>query len=229
MHPDRSKRPGHKARRGRGRIQPRRLLLIIAAVAALSLFQFLQQGRITWPGDLLATVTATLGGYADRPEAGWRQAAEQLDRFGAIREGTVPAEFDISGRVVRVADGDTVSILDRQRKQHKVRLFGIDTPERDQPYGLQAAGVLQQLVDDREVGVIVVTTDDYGRNVGTVYLGDINVNLAMVAGGSAWWYRYYAPHDRALQSAETKAREQGLGLWAGDDPIPPWDWRRGRR
>jgi endonuclease YncB( thermonuclease family) len=74
-----------------------------------------------------------------------------------------------------------------------------------------------------------VETDDYGRTVGLLYQGGRHVNLAMIATGNAWWYRYYAPHERQFEAAETAARERRIGLWRDDRPIPPWDWRRGRR
>ena len=128
-----------------------------------------------------------------------------------------------------MADGDTVSVLDEDNTQYKVRLFGIDTPEQDQAHGRAARQALVDLVDDRQVGIVVIETDDYGRKVGTLYYAGTNVNLAMVAGGHAWWYRHYAPHERQLAVAEREAREQGRGLWTKPDPVPPWDWRRGRR
>ena len=89
--------------------------------------------------------------------------------------------------------------------------------------------VLMQLVDEKPVGVVVVATDSYGRAVGTLYQQGVNINVAMVASGYAWWYQHYAPHERTLASSEQQARDQKLGLWAQADPVPPWDWRRGRR
>ncbi len=140
-----------------------------------------------------------------------------------------PPDFDLTGRVVRIADGDTVSILDATNTQHKVRLYGIDTPERDQPFGKAAKTALMQQVDEKTVGVVVVTTDSYGRKVGTLYQQGVNINVAMVANGYAWWYQHYAPHERKLAMAEQQARAHRLGLWAAPHPIPPWDWRRRQR
>jgi endonuclease YncB( thermonuclease family) len=122
-----------------------------------------------------------------------------------------------------------VSVLDKTNTQHKIRLFGIDTPERDQPYGTSAKRTLQNWVGDKQVGVVVVATDSYGRQVGTLYREGKSINLAMVSGGHAWWYRHYAPHERKLAVAEQKARQQSLGLWASPAPVPPWDWRKGQR
>ena len=125
-------------------------------------------------------------------------------------------------KVDRITDGDTIVLMDRTR----VRLHGIDTPERDQPYGQQAARNLDELIGST-VYVVEQDTDRYGRLVGTLYNSDgTNVNLEMVCNGSAWWYRRYAKNNRAMASCQREAKEAGLGLWADDDPMPPWEWRR---
>lgn len=200
-----------------------------ALLLAYSAWEWSERGTVTWPGTLWRTLETRLTDVAADPDAGWRRATEALDKIGAAREGTPAPEPDLEGRVVRVADGDTLSLLDADNRQHKVRLFGIDAPERDQAHGDRAREALEGLVGNAPVGVVVVNTDDYGRAVGTVYRENVNVNLAMVAQGHAWWYRYYAPHEHALRAGEESAREQQLGLWRGSDPVPPWEWRRGRR
>lgn len=207
----------------------RRLWALAALLVVLSAYQYRDTGQVSWPTDVYESLTRTVSDYADRDNAGWRHAADKLGKIGARREGSAPARFDIEGRVVRVADGDTVSVLDERNRQHKVRLFGIDTPERDQPHGSASRRALAKLVDNRRVGVVTVETDSYGRTVGLIYLDGININLSMVRSGDAWWYRYYAPNERQLEQAEKEARNAGAGLWAGDRPVPPWDWRRGKR
>jgi len=207
----------------------RRLRFILLILLGISLAQYVATGTLDWPQQLLRSVTTTARDLASSPRAGWRVATGALETLGAAREGEPVPAFTLSGRVVRVADGDTVSVLDATNTQYKIRLFGIDTPERDQPYGSAAKRALADLVRDRDVGVVVVDTDDYGRQVGTLYRENTDINLAMVAGGHAWWYRHYAPHERRLEIAEQAAREQKLGLWATSHPVPPWDWRRGRR
>ena len=202
---------------------------VLILVLGFSLLQYLNNGAVTWPVDAYRKITGAVGDYIARPEAGWRQATDSLEKIGAAREGQPTPEFGLTGRVVRVADGDTVSILDEAKSQHKIRLFGIDTPERDQPYGKTSKKALSRLVAGKTVGIVVVETDDYGRTVGTVYLQDTNINVAMVEGGHAWWYRHYAPHNRLLEATEQKARAEKLGLWANPDAVPPWNWRRGNR
>ena len=207
----------------------RQLRNVLLLLLGFSLVQYVNTGSLSWPGKLFRHVTESLKDYATRPEASWRQATDALEEIGAAREGKPVPAFDLTGRVVRIADGDTVSILDRTNTQHKVRLYGIDTPERDQPYGKSAKQVLTHWVDEKNVGVVVVDTDSYGRTVGTLYREGTNINVAMVSGGHAWWYQHYAPHEYNLAAAEQKARKQGLGLWADPRPVPPWDWRRGQR
>lgn len=209
--------------------QLRQLRKVLIVLVLFSLVQYLSTGSISWPVALYEKATGTLSEYATRPEAGWRQATESLEKIGAAREGQSATNYDLTGRVVRIADGDTVSILDHSNTQHKVRLYGIDTPERDQPFGKAAKKALAQLIDEKTVGVVIVTTDSYGREVGTLYSDGVNINVAMVASGYAWWYQYFAPHEHALQEAQRQARAQGLGLWAEPQPVAPWDWRRNKR
>ena len=158
--------------------------------------------------------------WLTRPDASWRQATDALNDI-------VPAKgIGITGRVVRVADGDTISVLDANNTQHKIRFHGVDSPERDQPHGLVAHRALSSMVAGKTVGIVVIDTDQYGRTLGVVYLEGVNVNLTMVKAGHAWWYRQYAGRDPELRAAEQDARGAQRGLWGNAAPIPPWDWRR---
>lgn len=135
----------------------RKLVPIIVVLAALLAYQ----GEPSW---------------LSRPDASWRQG---LDAFNDIFPADgAPGSFDISGKVVRVADGDTLSVLDDEQVQHKIRLFGIDTPELDQPFGRQSARALSDLVSGKRVGVVVKNTDQFDRSVGLVFVDSVNVNVA---------------------------------------------------
>ena len=108
----------------------------------------------------------------------------------------------------------------------RVRLHGIDTPERDQPYGKQATSALDALIKTR-VFVEEKDTDRYGRLVGVLYTAEgLNVNLEMVCSGHAWWYERYARFDSGLEDCQESAQGARLGLWADDSPVAPWEWRR---
>lgn len=222
------KRPPFLRRRpagGRWNRWQRGLRNLFLLAVAVSLYQFTIRGEVTWPAALVDAVREQAG----HPDAGWQHAREALEEQGERREGSPPPAADLRGRVVRVADGDTLSLLDDRGEQYKIRLYGIDTPELAQAHGRAARRALSDMVYQREVAVVVHEEDDYQRQVGTVYRGGDNINLALVAGGHAWWYRHHAPHERPLEAAEREARRQRLGLWGGSDPIPPWDWRREQR
>ena len=125
-------------------------------------------------------------------------------------------------KVDRVVDGDTIVLMDKTR----VRLHGIDTPERDQPYGKQATRALDGLIKTK-VFVEEKDTDRYGRLVGVLYTAEgLNVNLEMVCSGHAWWYERYARFDSDLEDCQESAQGARLGLWADDEPIAPWEWGR---
>jgi endonuclease YncB( thermonuclease family) len=138
-----------------------------------------------------------------------------------------------SGRVVGVSDGDTITVLDQAKKQHKVRLGGIDAPEKGQAFGDRAKESLSRLVYDKSVTVDFHKVDRYGRSVGKVLVAGRDANLEQVRAGFAWWYREYAKEqsleDRAsYAAAEEDARASRRGLWRDAQPVPPWEFRRTR-
>lgn len=140
----------------------------------------------------------------------------------------------IVGRVVGVADGDTVTVLDADRVQHKVRLSGIDAPERTQAFGTRSKQSLSDLVFSKTVTVEATKVDRYGRTIGKVLVDGRDSNLIQVQRGFGWHYRAYAPEqspsDRALYAlAEREARAARRGLWADASPIAPWDFRKAGR
>lgn len=137
----------------------------------------------------------------------------------------------LAGRVIHVADGDTITILDGQRTEHRVRLAGIDAPEKAQPYGDASRRALRDIVHGATVNADCPKTDPYGRLVCTVRFDGRDINLAQVESGMAWWFRRYAseqpPAERtAYEHAEQQARTARRGLWADPQPIPPWEWRK---
>jgi endonuclease YncB( thermonuclease family) len=131
----------------------------------------------------------------------------------------------LTGRVVSVQDGDSLTLLTASREQFKIRLASIDAPELRQPYGQQSKQALSALVFGREVHVLLEGTDRYQRHLGRVMAGTEDVNLAMVRLGFAWCYRQYS-RDPALLRAEQEARSNRAGLWADPHPVPPWESRR---
>ena len=147
----------------------------------------------------------------------------------------VPAHAEtISGRVVGTADGDTLTVLDAAKVQHKIRLSGIDAPEKAQAFGNRSKQSLSDLAFDKTVTVETGKRDRYGREVGKVLVNGRDVNLVQVERGMAWHYKAYqreqSPSDRKLyDAAEGEARAAKRGLWRDAEPVPPWDYRKSKR
>jgi endonuclease YncB( thermonuclease family) len=143
--------------------------------------------------------------------------------------GSVIAET-ITGQVVGVVDGDTITVLDAEKVQHKIRLAGIDAPEKTQAFGNRSKESLSYMVFDKTVNVETEKRDRYGRQIGKVLVDGRDVNLVQVERGMAWFYRQYqreqSPNDRKLyEAAEDAAKAAKRGLWRDTDPVAPWDFR----
>ena len=139
-----------------------------------------------------------------------------------------PALADFSGRVVGVSDGDTIKVLHNGRAE-KIRLHGIDCPEKGQPYGTKAKQFMSQLVFGKEVIVKEYGIDNnrFKRTLGEIVLPDGRVvNEELLRAGLAWWYRKYVPNRVDLAILEEEARNAKRGLWADSHPVPPWCWRK---
>jgi endonuclease YncB( thermonuclease family) len=133
---------------------------------------------------------------------------------------------EITGKVVSIADGDTITIL-MDNTQYKIRLAEIDTPERAQPYGSKSKEILSAIVFGKEVTARVQDKDRYGRYVARIYQGTTDVNREMIRLGAAWVYRQYLT-DESLLDVENEAKAENRGLWSlpESQKIPPWEWRR---
>jgi endonuclease YncB( thermonuclease family) len=140
----------------------------------------------------------------------------------------------LAGRVVGVSDGDTVTVLTAENRQFKIRLSGIDAPEKKQPFGAHAKETLSRQLFGQPVTVEWSKTDRYGRIVGKIEIDGVDANLEQVREGSAWVYTQYLRElpleDRKLDvEAERLAKSERRGLWRDTDPEPPWQWRHERR
>ena len=146
----------------------------------------------------------------------------------------------LEGRVVGVTDGDTITVLDANKRQHKIRFNGIDAPEKRQPFGTRSTQNLARYVARKDVHLDCPKVDRYGRKVCKVWVQPLDcprcgktldVGLAQITDGMAWWFRRYADEQTAedrgrYESAEDEARLRKRGLWRDANPVPPWDWRR---
>jgi endonuclease YncB( thermonuclease family) len=138
----------------------------------------------------------------------------------------------LSGKVVHISDGDTFIIEDENGKRTTVRIHAIDAPELSQDFGRESRENLRALIADQQVEIRKHNTDQFQRIVGTVFTGQKDIGLAQVAGGFAWHFKQYqkeqpADEREAYAKAEETARSSRLGLWSGNNPLPPKDYRRG--
>ena len=139
----------------------------------------------------------------------------------------------LRGYVVGITDGDTLTVVDSDKHQFKIRLKGIDAPERNQAFGEKSKTNLSRLAFNKDVEVEWNTKDRYGRIVGKVMVAGQDVCLQQVKEGMAWWYAKYQSEqtqkDRAAyELAESQAKMYRYGLWNDKNPVPPWGGGMGR-
>lgn len=151
----------------------------------------------------------------------------------------------ITGKVVGVSDGDTITVLDAERTQYKIRVAGIDAPEKAQPFGQRAKSSMSELVFGKDVEVVAGKHDRYGRTIGKVLVADpscrtttcpktVDAGYELITMGLAWWYRKYAREQsgndaQRYEQAEQDAQARRVGLWGDPQPTPPWEWRHPSR
>jgi micrococcal nuclease len=136
---------------------------------------------------------------------------------------------EFKARVVGITDGDTIKVL-KDGTEYKIRLRGIDCPEKSQPFGKQAKLLTSQLAFNKDVSVIESGQDRYGRIIGDVILADhTSLSQDLVRAGYAWWYRQYAPKDRTLAYAEADAKLDNIGIWSARYTQTPWDYRHQKK
>ena len=131
--------------------------------------------------------------------------------------------FALEGKVISVTDGDTIKILTPERQQVKLRLYGIDAPEKKQPYGTAAKRYLADLIAGKTVQIEEHGKDRYKRVLGIVYFDGKDVNEILVLNGYAWAFTKYS---KIYESQERQARSKWLGLWRDKNPIKPEIWRK---
>lgn len=130
--------------------------------------------------------------------------------------------FAFPAKVIKISDGDTITIL-QDKQQTKVRLYGIDAPEKKQDYGQKSKQFLASLIAGQVVEVEPKGKDRYKRTLGIIHYKDQDINAQMVLNGYAWAYVKYS---RMYVDQEKLARENKRGLWQSSNPTPPWEWRK---
>ena len=158
--------------------------------------------------------------------------ALRLILAGAMLAVCIPCNAqDIQGRIVGVTDGDTVTLLTADNVQYKIRLAGIDAPEKKQDYGMASKAALSDCAYDRLARIEGNKKDRYGRLVGKVYVGSTDCNLRQIQLGLAWHYKKYQ-NEQEVEDRSTYAQEEYVaqsskkGLWSNNESMPPWDYRK---
>lgn len=137
----------------------------------------------------------------------------------------ITATTTFTGKVVKITDGDTIVVLTEEKEQIKIRLEGIDCPESTQDFGQKAKQATSDLCFGKQVKIIKSGDDRYGRTLGYVMVGDLNVNKELLRQGMAWHYKKYN-QDVELANLEQEAYKKKVGLWSQPNPVAPWDFRR---
>lgn len=146
----------------------------------------------------------------------------------AINAATGKSAKSISGKVIGISDGDTFRLLAEGNETVRVRLYGIDAPEKGQDYATQSQQKLSSLIFSKQVRVQQKNKDRYGRVVGVAFADDININEEMLRSGLAWHYRQYDKNDEWAR-LQSEAQRKRVGLWNKPSPTPPWEWRKDKR
>ena len=143
--------------------------------------------------------------------------------------GSVNAAI-LVGRVVRIADGDTITMLLADNRQVRIRLAEIDAPENSQPYGAASKQILSSMVFGKTISANVTNIDRYGRSVARLNSDGVDVNAEMVRRGAAWAYTRYQSDGRfAIWEREARAARRGIWGLQRDQIEPPWEWRAQKR
>ncbi len=141
---------------------------------------------------------------------------------------TYANSLELVGKVIKVSDGDTVTILTEDKVSHKIRLNDIDAPEKKQPFGNKSRDNLASYIAGEIITVKYKSKDKYGRILGTIYFENLDINLQQIKNGYAWVYKQYSENQTYYQE-EQKAKDLKKGLWIAKEPLAPWEYRKKRK
>lgn len=145
-----------------------------------------------------------------------------------IKQSAKQKDTRISGKVIKVADGDTFTILTKENEQIRVRFYGIDAPERKQDYGTKSRNFVNELVYGKMVKIEDKGIDRYKRLLGVIWIDGINLNEALLENGLAWHYKQFDKSKRYAE-LEEKAKKNKLNIWSQENPIAPWEFRKKKK
>ena len=198
-------------------------VLFLLGVLGYGLYRGLETPPLPPPAGPSAPTSAS-GPISGAPATGQPATSSSPASTADSPSTTSGSTTVMAGQVVKVVDGDTLDVLVENRPQ-RIRLDGIDAPERGQPFAKAAGTYLGQLCHGKIVHLVVVSHDAYGRTVGDVYMDKLWLSGAMVEAGLAWHYKHYN-NSPELAELEAAARRAHVGLWRDPNPVPPWEYRR---
>lgn len=145
----------------------------------------------------------------------------------AVKTKTINAAW--TAKVVGITDGDTITVLTPTLEEVKIRLYGVDAPERKQAFGTRAREFLASLVFGQDVTIHPTGRDLYGRTIAKVFVNGRDAGLTCIEYGYCWWYQEYAKNETLYKKAQEKAKKQELGLWVDEKPVAPWKFRKAKK
>jgi micrococcal nuclease len=140
---------------------------------------------------------------------------------------TLSNRIEQSGKAIKIVDGDTFDLLTEEKKTLRIRMNGIDCPERKQDYYQAAKNALSNYIFNKEMSLVTNGHDRNKRVIATIFCNGENINLAMIRSGYAWHYKKYSA-DTSFAEAEKQARLNKKGLWSMNNPVAPWEFRKTR-
>ena len=201
------------------------LIVAIIIIAAVMLFGMFNKGRKDAEKITKKSKNMKTSQNSDKKSSKTRKSKEKREVEPQILDGY---------QVLKVSDGDTINIQKVENGKFvgeilRIRMYGMDAPEKTQDYGSESRQALEKLVTGKNLSVEVKNKDRYGRTVAIIYTDGKNVNEEMVKTGNAWWYQEYAKKDAQFEEYQENAKQKKLGLFSRKGYTEPWNYRKEKK
>ena len=201
------------------------LIVAIIIIAAVMLFGMFNKGRKDAEKITKKSKNMKTSQNSDKKSSKTRKSKEKREVEPEILDGY---------QVLKVSDGDTINVQKVENGKFvgeilRIRMYGMDAPEKTQDYGSESRQALEKLVTGKNLSVEVKNKDRYGRTVAVIYTDGKNVNEEMVKTGNAWWYQEYAKKDAQFEEYQENAKQKKLGLFSRKGYTEPWNYRKEKK
>ncbi|WP_314395559.1 thermonuclease family protein [Leptotrichia shahii] len=201
------------------------LIVAIIIIAVVMLFGMFNKGRKDAEKITKKSKNMKTSQNSDKKTSKTRKSKEKREVEPEILDGY---------QVLKVSDGDTINIQKVENGKFvgeilRIRMYGMDAPEKTQDYGSESRQALEKLVTGKNLSVEVKNKDRYGRTVAIIYADGKNVNEEMVKTGNAWWYQEYAKKDAQFEEYQENAKQKKLGLFSRKGYTEPWNYRKEKK